>query len=738
MNYYKKYKKYKSKYFSLKNQKGGDFPQINIIKNINIFPLDSDMEKLLNPIHGFIYYETSVIENLYKFSVPDDSILNEIIKDNFNEIEYVVRPNKNILDDKIKIEDLGLAIGFLYCYKKYDIENKLKDIKRIQFNLKNKINENKKKGIINLEENSQNEKLLNIIKTFENYPFINKHIKKMFNKIIKSDLKDMYFYVLLVFVWWKADNKRGIKKYYEGVICILRLVKNLFGVEIENLIIPSDFEDDVFTYSELLDYRTNDYYQALAVSYIIKNNFIKIYNYSTATVNGIQFPNCGETMLRNFINIILCDSPEKINTEILGDLEAIDELKEYYKVFNTLKIQSSSDTYDIFGKKLNSIDAFAYVVSNIPNVAYRGDGFNIKGGLNIKDDKSNMLEVINFLFKKISTWTDFVSEFEKIGIELKMDVNIDTDGLGYINIKNKNGEYKFMFTSRHYNTMIINRNITTDFTDLTEEQNLTTLLIQQEAPINIKTFLHIKYYESLLITLFESEVFSWNVEENVIPEKYYSLIFNFIKTKYDKENLKIDIGRENMDNYDLSDYGVFYDESGNKKYENIIKITNCCTSNLEKCINLKEVVYNDSFNVNVKLPNSITTLIFGDSFDKYIENFPNSIEFLVFGKGFDQPIGNLPPTLNYLMFGSDFNQNIDNLPRRLKCLILGDSFNTEIKNLPFLLKVFVVSNNTDRFNYRLGDITTIVDLHMIIMEQRLDFKEEMNLLTYVIDKYDLR
>ena len=65
MNYYSKYLKYKLKYLNLTNlQTGGNKLFINDIYKINLFK-NSEMEKYLNPIYGFIYCNIGFIPNNY-------------------------------------------------------------------------------------------------------------------------------------------------------------------------------------------------------------------------------------------------------------------------------------------------------------------------------------------------------------------------------------------------------------------------------------------------------------------------------------------------------------------------------------------------------------------------------------------------------------------------------------------------------------------------------------------------
>ena len=76
MDYYSKYLKYKTKYLNFSSNKyfmkGSGKPSYTCIKDINLFPKsdlesESDIEKHLNPIYGFIWNEFDAITNYYNF-----------------------------------------------------------------------------------------------------------------------------------------------------------------------------------------------------------------------------------------------------------------------------------------------------------------------------------------------------------------------------------------------------------------------------------------------------------------------------------------------------------------------------------------------------------------------------------------------------------------------------------------------------------------------------------------------
>jgi len=64
-----------------------------------------------------------------------------------------------------------------------------------------------------------------------------------------------------------------------------------------------------------------------------------------------------------------------------------------------------------------------------------------------------------------------------------------------------------------------------------------------------------------------------------------------------------------------------------------------------------------------------------------IDNFPETLTHLVFDNSYNHPVNNLPQSLKYIKFGEYFDQSIDNLPQ-LTHLILSRCFSHSIDKIP--------------------------------------------------------
>ena len=148
--------------------------------------------------------------------------------------------------------------------------------------------------------------------------------------IIKVSYEVDAFRILLIIMWHKANNKNGIKEYYEGINEIFMHYNELDKVKIKLINIPNDF---------LEDKRGSDFQEELI---LINSNFHIYEQESPINICNVKFPDCGEQTIRNFINMI-CLNGNFFDVNILKKLNASCKLIEYYTVFNDFNKQSNGD-----------------------------------------------------------------------------------------------------------------------------------------------------------------------------------------------------------------------------------------------------------------------------------------------------------------------------------------------------------------------------------------------------------
>jgi hypothetical protein len=769
MDYYSKYIKYKTKYLNISSNKyllkGSGKPSFLNLKDINLFSkgnFESDIEKHLNPVFGFIWSEFDAITNYYHFK---NNIMWRFVTNTFNEIDGLVEPSDKIKQN-FKPHDLGILLGCRYickqinkkvkqttyyieCIEKMtsnytDIGELIKNIKINYIINNNPVPTNNKSLLVYLK------KYIRILDDYKKSliaksnncanPIVKEFIrKKIINSLNDTNEDVEYFHVVLAIVWHISHTKSGIKDYYLGINYILPL-------ELQ-VIIPDDFTTDIFSMNDFTKDITKDitgtnyFNYILAKNYKIKMGSIKIHTQESATIDPtISYPDCGESALRTFINILAYnESTGLFDLKRLKPYGPNEQIKEYYKIFNNDQIQSSLKQQKIFNKELNARDAWSIVVSNISGVKYNETitkddlpyKYNIKGKLSKITDKDgnriqNILQVLKNLFSKINDFTDFNNDINNITI----DMDLNENGFGTIKINTAlNNDYELICNHRHYEVDILlkDNDLDTKFnyddTKLTPIElyymKLLTLPIEQlcitEEIIKQKKWHYFyKYTVKDLIYL---------VNEYNLTQNDYMIIFNYIHETYNKDNKMNIIPNlnkiDNISSYNFTDYikiYIEYDDTLYKNHGNIIYYIGCNYAELDKLINLKLLIFDKNFNKPLgnslyKLTN-LKTLTFGNNFNTELGTSLNNLtklETLTFGDGFNIPLeSSLDKLTNLktLTFGHDFNAelgtSLNNLTN-LEKITFGDDFNTELGKSLYTLRKLEKITFGDKFNTELGD-----------------------------------
>jgi 6,7-dimethyl-8-ribityllumazine synthase len=748
--YYKKYLKYKQKYLQLKNnylQIGGGPPLVENIKNINLFELNSEKYKFLSPIWGFIWFNTGLINNYYNFynkynDTNDSSIeykTGKFVNRLFFKVnlEELVRPTKECFaskqdtltqddlkkDDPYKIEpyQIGLLLGLKF------------------FNLKNN------ELITELKKNPYGKILL----TKVNY--VNKYNKCYQNKIItfinktnSLDDAQYIFHVILTYLWYMADDKTDFIEYYNGIndaICRfnalfhsikeqkITIPEQITIPDIDYIVIPDNFLD-IYRRSDFLTKETDDFELVLTDTFK-KGNSIPIYsqhevNYYDSKYGYINYPDCGESTLRTFLNIILYDPITlKFNLDILSDLKAIDNLKEYYRVFDDFVKQTNNKKNYIFEQNLNARDAWSYVVSNLEKVKYAEHNgtyyYEIDGGLAADNYTLNFLQVIMSLLTNIKKLEDIATFYNRSpnknpshNITINF-INL-SKGTGLINlVHNINGTYEINLMESHFYVRVNNSsdNYIKYNSEDEEKQNI-ILFIKKNVKISEitdKYFMYVKYNDDLLIIVFNT------IE---LSEKNYRLLFNYIIKNYkeDRDKLsrcKIDISKIETELYKEELYClnkvyknyIKFDEENEFKHKNIINLFVYNIIEFKSFDNLHTLAFDMKFNQEITenvLPGSLHTLDLGFEFNKEIKKnvLPGSLHTLILSNKFNKEIKEdvLPGSLHTLIFGYEYNIEIKHsvLPSNLHTLTFGDRYNKEIKHsvLPSNLHTLTFGNTYNK------------------------------------------
>ena len=825
MDYYYKYFKYKQKYINLKkyNMIGGDKPSFYNLKNINLFPSNTQIEQYLNPVYGFIWNESGAITNYLNFKNNENNI-SKLVISTFYTINSVVQLSSKLYST-VKPSDLGQLLAYHYLYKItiYDDINKINNIisyidkliEDLYYKKTLVINKSNKKGIkficdrfkllddklSKLKDSNYESIMINDIKfdsllidnndklydklnkyliTLSEYKtsiitnFETKHKITYSSKeastninsfiIVNGNFKignndNELFHVILAIVWWISNNKNGIKEYYEGINSILPL-------ELQ-VTIPEIFITDIYTKTELENVDSMDqldFYNGLANTYKLKKGSIHLYNqqYSISCCDECKkYPDCGESTIRNFINIITYNiGKNNFDIEKLKKLNPKKEVLEYYEKFNNIILQSSEKEVEIFNKQLNARDAWSIVVSNLPGVNYKFKSthdenywYEIEDGLS-KITKNgvqiiNILQVLRNLFICLKDWNDFETKLDnKIEIDSS---KLDQEGFGIIQIMTEQDNFYWHFQKGHYKfEKIVNSSTQIDINELMAKQqfyikifnsSFEELFKESELINNIPNWYYYLYYtpDNLI------SVLNYNYSKKILLDGDYNLIFVYVDKNYNedqKRRIYLNLNKINkindISNNDLEKYNFKYDTSGLKKIDNIIEckfiINEELSDSLDKLTNLENLTLGEAF--NQKLANSLDNLVnlknlyLSPAFNQNLGESLNKLtklETLVFKYRFNQELANsLDKLVNLksLIFGTDFNQKLANSLNNLanlNNLEFGNNFNQDLANS---LNNLANLNNLEfgnNFNQDLGE-----SLNKLTKLERLDFKFKFN------------
>jgi hypothetical protein len=671
---------------------------MELLYNLNLFDKNNNE---INDLSDFL--------NVYKINFKE--ILDIKYYEEYNE-EYNEENNEKKFNEKYKEE--------------INIDNLITKL------LKN-IEDKHSKNIINT---------INLLKKNIN-DLLNK--KKIKNKIFKIGIineKIIYdnfltniniFYWLLSLLFYKLSNKEKIKIYYEEINKILP--------ENNKIIINSDYIEDNYTFDDLntdilseeklYEERKNiNNYMSYAIIMLKKIYNVPINLYTqkftkTYYCNKI-YSDCGETTLRNFINVITYDFvTDSFNLDKLNILKPNIKLKEYYKVFNNFQKQNNDDiTYEIFCKKLNPRDAWDFVISNMPNVnynnfcddLYKTYKYEIKSGLSKPNSETelpinNMFQVLKNLFLNISSWNSFEINDIKIidNLDEKNEINIIVDKYSYI--------WKFM--TKHYD-FIFHKNNTTNNIVFFEKYSIYKFY-ENIYTINNYDILNKKYSNWYYFKLKNDDdiLNFFNTSSNFLTDETYTKIFEYILMNFDNDKLsRTTVDMLKVKNFISNNLYIFNDIEyyTNKNTLHYIKKIN--TKLKFNTINLKKIIN--------KIP-CLASLTFSEQTDEEFYVFSNKLINLTFDKNFNSyvDLDNLI-NLTHLTFGDNFNKELklDNLIN-LTHLTFGTKINVPI-NLDNLNNLTYLSCNS--YIYGFNNLTKLTNLILSgFFNQNLDLSNLTNL-----------
>ena len=213
--------------------------------------------------------------------------------------------------------------------------------------------------------------------------------------------------ILMAFAWKKATNRDDFMSFYDGYAAIL-------GLDNRTAIIDAARWHDLYTeqnYDALNStvINTIDGFVFFQKGYEIFKSKLpeNVSMVGSVPFAGTTFPDCGETSLRNFLNLLLYDEHKKFNVELLEKLGAVSEFIKFYKTF--------PDCTGI--NTLASHIKWADVVSNQPEINYSSSFAGKHFDLDTRPTgPENMQNLIKKLIPGIDSWATLQATLKKLGI----------------------------------------------------------------------------------------------------------------------------------------------------------------------------------------------------------------------------------------------------------------------------------------------------------------------------------
>ena len=480
----------------------------------------------------------------------------------------------------------------------------------------------------------------------------------------------------------------------------------------------------------------DDWLELLVLFYLKTYSELPIYSYQPNTKlffnsKSYKFPDCGETSIRNLLNICfynkelrLFDIPKKANQNLI----------KFYEVFRTFDDQSSSDKKNIFNEDLTSYEAWAYVVSNLDDVAYVYNTdvvkYEIECGCAIDVTKSNIFTIIFTLLNYSSTSSnisDSIKEFMSTYSCESIDVSLNNDFFGNITFIKEYVEYKLHLQPGHFFIEQTSSPIEISHIDENKVGNTYKFLDKSYDMLDNYNFIFIKFMPETIVSAFNLHIL--NPKNSYLLLRY---IHNNFPDLIDKINLKL--SKINLNAYtphitlsDLKHYGFKLDGESIKEMKCLDTIfaedipdtvdtlfVNC--KNIETLEGIPDNVktlsiHSEEIYMNVNIPNGVKTLsIINVNYDLIKKE--NNIKTLIITENIFYLINllNLLTLLNSLKYLT-LKLNIDkefNIDQEIN---ISYQLANALKALTFLtLEVHIVNDINQEYINRLMELLNVESL----------------------------
>ena len=223
---------------------------------------------------------------------------------------------------------------------------------------------------------------------------------------------------LLAFLWKKCDDVEQLRLYLDSVARNLKIKpEDLYAW-------PSPMTE--YTYEDYKRLQSSgraaianfsiDDLIFVRLAYDLYDNPLppKVSMIGNAVYQGIEFPDCGETSLRNLLNVLSYDQKARVfNLDIIKALQQESSSEKQPTVLDFYRAYPSTTKI----KDRNTHNAWADVVSELPGRIE----YNKRNKCDIDGAFNNMMNVIHALFPEIRSLQDMATRLKQYQIEMIID-----------------------------------------------------------------------------------------------------------------------------------------------------------------------------------------------------------------------------------------------------------------------------------------------------------------------------
>lgn len=391
----------------------------------------------LNPIFGAVFVESGVLKNLFSFvldSEHDESEVRADIKDLFQDLGNGLQPGGNRrLSYYFTPHQIGKLVGNIFNGHQLSVGDVIADpgFQDMLFKSRDDFRQNTAQQYVFISDYLDSDETGKIT---ENN--LHKNFKKSIKRITKlsgNPLQRKQFKLK------KEVNRFLTIMYLQSILWFNSQSSADFDLYLESL------KKEIGTqYNSQLDLDQRKKFSREAINIMKKLGGSQILlKQDYARIGDLNWPDCGETSIRNFIRLLIGTSKGKnlvYDTSKLYDTTT--DVVNYFKDFDTQEKQLSPDARNAWGKISIGLPKVDYIKTDSKS----GRKYEISG-IGGSDNILNAVNSLIFPKQESINWIDIENKFPNFRI---IKIDLDHNGTGSLFFKVDDESYEWIFSSNHY------------------------------------------------------------------------------------------------------------------------------------------------------------------------------------------------------------------------------------------------------------------------------------------------